>query len=476
MTQIRIQAVIDNVIRLNRETVQPALLSELKGDLIRENPVYHQIKRMRERNPKYQYIALPPATIENIHQDAHTIYIPRGYKQKLIATALEFDQPIDFFDETVTTERYPIKMADGFELVAYQKQALIKVVMAGSGIFCAPCGGGKTAVGISLITKIAQKTLVLVHTVDLMNQWYKELSLKAQFDFKVGRFGDQNKEDSQIVVCIVQALIKLDRQKITDYLSQFGLLILDECHHCPAATFATIINQSKSRYRYGLTATPKRKDGLDFLMVDIIGPIVSEVTDGDLQDAGRSQSCIVKENYTTFYSRYGADQWAKLINEIIIDCDRNAMIVKNVYKRWQEGHFPLVLSDRVEHCKALCFALKRMGMNAQLLISEIDKLSRKRVIDDCQSQRVDCLIATRIADEGLDIPTLSNIHLTIPSGNESNIKQRIGRIRRPIEGKVCIVDDYIDSRTKTCLRMAKERKKYYKRWGFNFALQHIVGT
>lgn len=471
MTQTQINqiiAVVDNVIRLKRASLGPELLTELRLLLTRENPAYHQMKRMRDRQGyKYRFMQMPPATISSFEEDDETIYIPRGYKRDLIELAQRHNQSVKFFDETIAYDRDAgMTLNADVQLKDYQKRGLGKLVMSREGVLVAPCGGGKTVTGIAIMMTLKQPTLVLTHTNDLVLQWCRELADKATIPGGVGQWGGGRKALKKVTVATIQTLIRMDPQSLRSFLNEFGCVILDEAHHCPADTFMGVINLCSARYRYGLTATPKRKDGLEFLMTDTIGPLLAEITDNELQAEGRSQPCIVRSLSTTFYTHHSADEWNDLMNELTQDNDRNRMIIDSVVQTWKEGHFPLVLSDRVTHCRYLATELGKRGMNAQLLIGDISKHQRGKVVEYAKRNLVDAIVATKVADEGLDIPNLSCIHLTTPTANEAKTQQRIGRIRRPMEGKVSLVVDYIDLRVAACLRMAKARKNLYRRWGF----------
>lgn len=464
----QIIAVISNVIRLKRDSLGPDLLSELRNLLTRENPAYHQMKRMRDRQQyKYRFMALPPATISSYEEDEQTIYIPRGYKRDLVELAQRHNQEVKFFDETIAFERDGgMMLQPSVELKAYQKRGLGKLVMSREGVLVAPCGGGKTVTGIAIIMTLKQPTLVLAHTNDLVLQWCRELADKALIPGGVGQWGGGRKRLAQVTVATVQSLIRMPPAELRAMLDKFGCVILDEAHHCPAETFMGIVNLCSSKYRFGLTATPKRKDGLEFLMTDTIGPILAEISDGELQAEGRSQPCVVRALSTTFYSSHSADEWNDLISELCEDNDRNRMIIDTVVETWKGGHFPLILSDRVTHCRYLAQELGKRGMNAQLLIGDISKTQRERIVQHAKSNLVDAIVATKVADEGLDIPNLSCIHLTTPTANEAKTQQRVGRIRRPMEGKISLVVDYVDVRVAACLRMAKARRQMYRKWGF----------
>jgi len=463
-------AVVDNVIRLKKDTVPPLLVDEIRDELTVENPAYHQMKMLQYRQPqKYQYLKLPPATITSFDEAGNTLYVPRGFKDRLAELAVAHECEVDWRDATIAFERISdINLSDDITLKDYQRRGLGAMVMKGSGVLIAPCGGGKTVTGIGILTTLKQPTLILVHTNDLLTQWRSELASKAQLPFSPGQWGGGNKDLQSVTVATIQTLIRANPQELRELLSKFGCVILDEAHHCPADTFMGVMNMSPSKYRFGLTATPERKDGLEELMYRVIGPVRAEITDSDLVAEGRSQLCDVVDINTSFYTRFGADEWTKLLAELVKDGDRNRLIVSKVVEDWQDGQFPLVLSDRVGHCRQLQQMLKQHGMNAQLLVGDVNRKQRESIVNHAKDGLVDAIIATKVADEGLDIPNLSSIHLVSPTANKAKTQQRIGRIRRPMPNKRSIVFDYIDVRVPSLARMAKQRRSMYKRWGFNF--------
>lgn len=467
-TKIEIIAVIENVIRLKRDTLGPDLLSDLTNELTRENPQYQMMLRMKQSNPqKFQYAKMPSAKIESIFADDTTVYVPRGSRPLIEELAQKYDQTIKWFDETLVFDRDPeMRLVDGIKLTKYQSSNLAQPCIEQMGVIEMPCGGGKTVMGIALAMTLAQPTLILVHTNDLLNQWLRELRDKAIVPKGLGQWGGGKKVRGHVTVATIQTLTRMPAGDLQELLSHFGCVILDECHHCPADTFLGIMNLCPARYRYGFTATRKRKDGLHFLMHDTIGPVVVHVDDGDLEKAGRSQSVRVREIRTTFYTKHTADQWTQLLGVMVADTDRNSLIINNVVESWKEGHFPLILSDRVGHCRHLCRELQKHGMNARLLVGEVPKEQRNQIVDEARNNLVDAIVATKVADEGLDIPQLSCIHLTTPTANEGKLKQRIGRIRRPVEGKESVVYDYLDSRVSACQRMGRDRRRFYRHWGF----------
>ena len=160
MTNEVVIAVIDHCIRINRKTIGPDLLSELRYSLTRENPQYHQMKRMRDRNHRMRFSKLPPQTITSFEEDENTVYIPRGFKADLIEIAERHEQQVQFFDETIAYERDPgMQLSPALVLKDYQKKGVGALVLNKGGVLVAPCGGGKTVAGIAIITALKQPTI-----------------------------------------------------------------------------------------------------------------------------------------------------------------------------------------------------------------------------------------------------------------------------------------------------------------------------
>jgi superfamily II DNA or RNA helicase len=138
----------------------------------------------------------------------------------------------------------------------------------GRGVVVLPTGTGKTYMAILAIEKTARPALVVTPTIDLLNQWHDELL--AAFGGPVGLMGGGHYDIQPLTVTTYDsAYIHLDR-----WGNRFGLLVFDECHHLPGPTYASAAIGSIAPYRLGLTATPERADGQEFLIPELIGPIV----------------------------------------------------------------------------------------------------------------------------------------------------------------------------------------------------------
>jgi superfamily II DNA or RNA helicase len=172
------------------------------------------------------------------------------------------------------------------ELRDYQREAVEAVThnFAG-GVVVLPPGSGKTILGAGVVSRLETPALVIVHTKDLLEQWIgafdKALGIKA------GRIGGGRKARIEpITVAMIQTLVRWDHTKLRDLGDRFGVVIVDEAHHCPASTFQRVLRAIRSYFRIGLTATPERDDGRTPLLYWTMGQIAYRLGHRPLADKG----------------------------------------------------------------------------------------------------------------------------------------------------------------------------------------------
>ncbi|MGH9944904.1 MAG: DEAD/DEAH box helicase, partial [Pyrinomonadaceae bacterium] len=136
------------------------------------------------------------------------------------------------------------------------------------GVVILPTGAGKSLVAQMAIEQVKRSTLVIVPTLDLMNQWY-DLLLSC-FHAEVGLIGGGYFETGALTVTTYASAFRF-MERMGD---QFGLVIFDECHHLPSSVYRYAAELSIAPFRLGLTATPERADGGDQLLEQLIGPTV----------------------------------------------------------------------------------------------------------------------------------------------------------------------------------------------------------
>jgi len=351
----------------------------------------------------------------------------------------------------------------------YQQRAVDKALRYSCGIICAPGGSGKTVMALNMIQRIGYKTLVLVHTKDLMQQWADRieefLNLKPTF---VGAGMEDYSGD--IVIGMLQTLAKrFELKKPVD--TEFGTIVGDEIHHIPARTFRYVISNFYPRYLYGLTATPERSDGLQNMMFRLVGPILHTVTDKELIKEGKKIIPIVRRVYTKFAGRLrGPTKWQKLYEDMASDEERNRLILEMALSEPDRYH--LIISKRVFHVELLYDFLVSAGMDTGMILgsSNMSIDDRKRILDLMREGKIHYLVATdRLAAEALDIPRLDRIHIAIPTAFSGATIQQIGRIQRPFDGKQdAIIYDYYDINCDVMYNIYKKRlREIYQAKGWH---------
>ena len=152
----------------------------------------------------------------------------------------------------------------------YEDQYTIYKEIEGTCFINALPGWGKTFTALHLARKFGQKTLVITHTAALRDQWIEEVETLFGCECGIIGGGDLNYEDHFITVANIQTLVK----HTAELSKEFGTVILDEAHHCPATTFAATVDSFHARYRIALSGTMIRKDGKHILFKDYFGTTV----------------------------------------------------------------------------------------------------------------------------------------------------------------------------------------------------------
>ena len=344
-------------------------------------------------------------------------------------------------------------------LFDYQKAALDNLQKRHRGILVAPCGAGKTIMSLELIARRNRKALVIVHTLDLLQQWVESAKNFLGIDAATIGGGKKNCQ-SDLVIGTVQSLVR-DRVLLSRLAQTCGLVIVDECHHTPASTFTKVVGLLKPEYLYGVSATPDREDGLTDIMHFFLGPVLHQIKTESLQKTNQLLRPLFKPIETSFffaYDREDPESWHQMMESLIKEPSRNHLIVSNL--RQQIGKKNLVLSSRIEHLNILIEQLKMESPDAKiaLVTGQTPKKDRLSLLDQTRDGQIDFLFSTQLADEGLDIRCLENLFLVTPTRNSSRIQQRVGRIMRLHEGKhPPVVYDFVDTRTKVLLSQYRSR-------------------
>jgi superfamily II DNA or RNA helicase len=344
-----------------------------------------------------------------------------------------------------------------------QGEALRSIQEQEQGIVIRQPGSGKTQIALAFAAQAGTNTLVLVHTKDILQQWV-DYAHEAIPTMPVGVVGAGKHDVKQLTIATVQSVVDMVGNKA--FWRKFGALVVDECHHAPAETWEIILNESPARYRVGLTATESRADGREALMRLLIGPVIHR-----LPYESQVPLRVVPVRSDFYYPYRGSFDWSRLLDHLVNDEDRNALIARVVMNQLRKGQSTLVLSRRIKHLENIRDHLELAAefdsgwmQQVKILTGRISKSRRDKTIEEFRAGGVKVILATQLADEALDVPRLSRVVLTFPGKHDGRIIQQVGRALREHEDKTdAAIIDIQDMRVSVLRRQALARKQAYKK-------------
>jgi superfamily II DNA or RNA helicase len=326
---------------------------------------------------------------------------------------------------------------------------MIKFLKAGQeGLFISPAGSGKTVVGISMIPILGQPTLWLTHTKALANQALARIKqfLPGLKEDDVGFIGESKWKPGKIVtVALIPTLVRRTKE-LHEIRDDYGLVIVDEAHHVPASTFLRVIGILNPYFLYALTATPYRRDKLEALMFQTIGPELIRISVEEVEKDGGILMPTVKYRAIRSKPVYGNQIQQILKQNIVNNSKRNNIIVGDIIREAVQGNYCIVLTDRKVHAEML-YDLISLGWEQTGIAT--GNYTKKYVIeqtDMLNEKEITVLVCTfSLLGEGFDVKFLNRAFITMPFRAEGKVEQLVGRIQRTAEGKTdAVVYDYVD--------------------------------
>ena len=313
---------------------------------------------------------------------------------------------------------------------------------------------GKTFTGLAIAGKLAQKTLIVVHTVPLRNQWAAEV--KKVYGITAGIIGSGRFDiSSPVVIGNTQSLYR----RIPDIRREFGTVILDEMHHVSSPTFSKVIDSNYARYKIGLSGTIERKDGKHVVFRDYFGQKVIKPP----KENYMTPSVLVYRSEVRFMDGSNIP-WANKVTQLAYNEEYLHTVAMLAAFYAEKGHRVLVVSDRV-HFLQTCAELA--GEKAVCVTGEVPHEDRKKLMSKISDGKADILCGTQaIFSEGISLDDLSCLILGTPVNNEPLLTQLIGRVIRRKEGKKNPIVIDVHLKGNTARRQASNRMGYYMKQGY----------
>lgn len=338
-----------------------------------------------------------------------------------------------------------------------QLAAVKSILLQEQGLVIRPPGTGKTNIVCAAMAAVGTKSLVLVHTEDILQQWIERI-MSVMPDCDLGLIKGKEFHIGHITVSTVQTFRnRLDTKP--SLAREFGMVTLDEAHHASAATFNLVMNEMHARYRIGVTATKKRADDKHPLMELTIGPVIYEQK---FKSKVPVKVYPIKRHKFDYRMR-GTWDYRNMLNALIADEARNRVIAEAADKKINQGHSVLVLSREIQHLNNIAALMENPP---ELLTGQRSKKDRNEILTRFRAGEVKCLLATQLADEALDVPILSCVILTFPGKHDGRIIQQVGRALREHPGKDrAYIIDIVDDKCFVLRRQWMERKSAYRKMG-----------
>lgn len=450
--------------------LSPSLYATLTHAASTYNPEFYS--RQRRRQSTWNV----PRVITSYDKtlDDHLV-LPRGLLDTTIRLIEETGSTVEIDDRRTSGE--PIELAPSITLQPAQQAAVDAVLAHDLGLLVAPPGVGKTVMACAAIAARCLPTLVLVDRKTLADQWRRQL--QEFIGVKPGQLGGGRSKLTGVVdVATLQTLAR--RDDLADRLSGYSHVVVDECHHVPAASFESAVRTIPARHWLGLTATPYRRDGLDDLIGFQLGSVrhtFEHAGPGTFEGASADRPHPVLVVHPTRFRFEGQvdlsvpGALAGIHRALAGDSARNEQILTDVLEAHERGRHCLVLAQRTAHVDHLASRLAEHGLQPVVLKGGMGARDRaaanQRLTPDAEGTPLLVIATGHFVGEGFDCPALDTLFLAGPVSFKGRLVQYAGRVLRSYPGKqTAEVHDYHDAEMPVLAAALAKRAPGYVSLGF----------
>lgn len=455
-----------NQLYIKKEGISQKALSVLKRMAAFQNPEFYQAQAMRKSTWRIQRM------ISCSDENEEYLVLPRGLKEKFEKLLRELKVSFKIEDKSFKGN----KLAVSFNgtLRTEQKIAVEKMLTEDTGILCGTTAFGKTIAALTIIAERKVNTLILVNKTSLVDQWHEKINeflvFENEEDKIVGQLGGGKKKlTNKVDIALLQSMYR--KEKVHESIYNYGMIIVDECHHISAFSFEKVLKQANAKYIYGLTATPTRKDGHEPIVFMQCGPIRYK-DDAKKQTNKRPFEHTVITQFIPLISGIYQEMSLQEIYQKIAESDvRNEKIINDVISCYREGRNSIVLTERVSHVEALEKQLIKHIPNVIAVTGAMGKKKRTemmRKIKETPANKPLTIISTgKYIGEGFDEPRLDTLFLAMPISFKGRVQQYAGRLHRLYDGKMEVrIYDYCDIHIPVLERMYQKRLSSYLSIGY----------
>ena len=460
-----IKVILNDMIYIDKANLNSIVKNSFRRLATFANPEFYKNQKLR------MSVYNIPMVIDCSKEDDKYLKLPRGTYEYLESLCKTNNIKIIKIDKRFKGNK--IDVTFNGNLRDEQQKALDNLLKYDNGILCAPTGFGKTVIGCKIIEERKVNTLILVNKIQLLNQWKDRIKEFLNIS-EVGEISGKRKNITNIID-VVSIKSIWNNGEVLDIAKNYGMIIIDECHHTAAYTFEQAINTGNAKYVYGISATPERENGHTPIIKMQCGDIRYKVDSLKFnKELNIPMKVIVKKSHLNFTNPNIDNYELNEINDLIAkDIIRSGNIIKDIKKEYENGKNILILTERLELMNYIYDKLSKYTSNIfkyyggigkkvlkhyEELTSQINKLGSNKII-----------VATgSYIGEGFDDSKLDVLFLTMPISGQTRVTQYAGRLHRKDDNKKeILIYDYVDDNFAKTRNMFLRRKKTYEKLGYD---------
>lgn len=459
-----IKVILNDMVYIDKANLSGVVKNSFRRLATFANPEFY--KKQKLRMSVYNI----PMIIDCSKEDDKYLKLPRGTYEYLESLCKNNNVKIIKTDKRFKGNE--IDVVFNGRLRDEQQLALDNLLKYDNGILCAPTGFGKTVIGCKIIEERKVNTLILINKLQLLNQWKDRIKEFLNVE-EVGEISSKKKNITNVIdVASIKSL--WNNGEVLDIAKNYGMIIIDECHHTAAYTFEQAINTGNARYVYGISATPERENGHTPIIKMQCGDIRYKVDSLKFnKELNIPMKVIVKKSHLNFTNPNVDNYELNEINDLIAkDVIRSENIIKDIKKEYENGKNILVLTERLELMNYVYDKLSKYTNNIFKYYGGIGKTVLKNYeelinqINEIGSNKI--IVATgSYIGEGFDDSKLDVLFLTMPISGQTRVTQYAGRLHRKDDNKKeILIYDYVDDNFAKTRNMFLKRKKTYEKLGY----------
>lgn len=479
--------VLGDGVYIDTLNLMPRIQNQIRSLAAFDNPIFYKNKRLGYSN--YNNFS---AVYMGKDTDGY-IQIPRGLRESLMNACMEAGIAYDIADHR--EKGRPIRVSFNGDLRTGQDLAADKMLQHDYGVLSATTAFGKTVVCSYLIAQRKVSTLILLQSKDLLEQWVEELNkfllIQEEPPVYKTKTGREKRRDSAIgiltgnkntltgIIDVAMVGSMYSRGKFNERINSYGMVIMDECHHCGSNTSVEVMQKVNARYVYGVSATPMRGDHLEKVIYMLLGPIRHSYTAKERAEAQGIGHFVIPRFTRVIENSESKNDITGSYDLISKNQMRSNMIVEDTKTVIASGRTPVILTRYKEQAKYLYDALAASADHVFLLYgdnSDKENSEIRRTLKEIPDQESLILIATgQKIGEGFDFPRLDTLMLAAPVSFTGRLEQYVGRLHRDYAGKKdVVVYNYIDAHLRVFEAMYTKRLRTYKRLGYSVISDMIL--